>query len=54
MHFMFFRGEDLSKAKMDTIYIMKKNPMMQNYLVERRQDIKEVQTYEKNDGESKR
>ena len=33
--FYVFRGEDLSR-QMDTIYIMKKNPMMQNYLVERR------------------
>ena len=36
---MFFE-EKISQGKMDTIYIMKKNPMMQNYLVERRQDIK--------------
>ena len=43
---MFFE-EKISQGKMDTIYIMKKIPMMQNYLVERRQDIKEVQTYEK-------
>lgn len=47
MHFMFSRRR--SQGKMDTIYIMK-NPMMQNYLVERRQDIKEVQTHMKNDG----
>ena len=46
MHFMFFE-EKISQGKMDTIYINEKNPMMQNYLVERRQDIKEVQTYEK-------
>ncbi|MFR8616564.1 MAG: hypothetical protein ACLVFD_01860 [Anaerostipes hadrus] len=51
--FYVFRGEDLSRQNGYYIYY-EKNPMMQNYLVERRQDIKEVQTYEKNDGESKR
>ena len=39
-------GEDLSRQNGYYIYY-EKNPMMQNYLVERRQDIKEVQTYEK-------
>lgn len=45
MHFMFFE-EKISQGKGYYIYY-EKNPMMQNYLVERRQDIKEVQTYEK-------
>lgn len=44
--FYVFRGEDLSRQNGYYIYY-EKNPMMQNYLVERRQDIKEVQTYEK-------
>lgn len=44
--FYVFRGEDLSRQSGYYIYY-EKNPMMQNYLVERRQDIKEVQTYEK-------
>lgn len=44
--FYVFRVEDLSRQNGYYIYY-EKNPMMQNYLVERRQDIKEVQTYEK-------
>ena len=44
--FYVFRGEDLTRQNGYYIYY-EKNPMMQNYLVERRQDIKEVQTYEK-------
>ena len=44
--FYVCRGEDLSRQNGYYIYY-EKNPMMQNYLVERRQDIKEVQTYEK-------
>ena len=44
--FYVFRGEDLSRQNGYYIYY-EKNPMMQNYLVERRQDIKEVQTYGK-------
>ena len=44
--FYVFRGEDLSRQNGYYIYY-EKNPMMQNYLEERRQDIKEVQTYEK-------
>lgn len=44
--FYVFRGEDFSRQNGYYIYY-EKNPMMQNYLVERRQDIKEVQTYEK-------
>lgn len=44
--FYVFRGEDLLRQNGYYIYY-EKNPMMQNYLVERRQDIKEVQTYEK-------
>lgn len=44
--FYVFRGEDLSRQNGYYIYY-EKNPMMQNYLVERRQDIEEVQTYEK-------
>lgn len=44
--FYVFRGEDLSRQNGYYTYY-EKNPMMQNYLVERRQDIKEVQTYEK-------
>ena len=44
--FYVFRGEDLSRQNGYYIYY-EKNPMMQNYLVERRQDIKEEQTYEK-------
>ena len=37
--FYVFRGEDLSRQNGYYIYY-EKNPMMQNYLVERRQDIK--------------
>ena len=44
--FYVFRLYYLSRQNGYYIYY-KKNPMMQNYLVERRQDIKEVQTYEK-------
>lgn len=44
--FYVFRGEDLSRQNGYYIYY-EKNPMMQNYLVERRQDMKEVQSYEK-------
>ena len=44
--FYVYRGEDLSRQNGYYIYY-EKNPMMQNYLVERRQDMKEVQSYEK-------
>ena len=44
--FYVYRGEDLSRQNGYYIYY-EKNPMMQNYLVERRQNMKEVQSYEK-------
>lgn len=44
--FYVFRGEDLARQNGYYIYY-EKNPMMQNYLVERRQRMKEAQSYEK-------
>lgn len=44
--FYVFRGEDLSRQNGYYIYY-EKNPMMQNYLVERSQNMKEIQSYEK-------
>lgn len=44
--FYVYRGEDLSRQNGYYIYY-EKNPMMQNYLVERSQSMKEVRSYEK-------
>lgn len=44
--FYVFRGEDLARQNGYYIYY-EKNPMMQDYLVERRQSMKEAQSYEK-------
>ena len=44
--FYVYRGEDLSRQNGYYIYY-EKNPMMQNYLVERKRDMKEAQSYEK-------
>lgn len=44
--FYVFRGEDLTRQNGYYIYY-EKNPMMQNYLVERRERMKEAQSYER-------
>lgn len=44
--FYVFRGDDLVRQNGYYIYY-EKNPMMQNYLVERRESMKEAQSYEK-------